>query len=339
MTLVSVILPTYNRAGLLPRSIGSVTSQTFPDWELIVVDDRSNDNTAELLREFAERDSRIRRIPNTRAKGPSGARNEGLAAASGRYVAYLDSDDEWLPFHLERMVHYLETYGDKVDVMSANRMRRETGGDQPGRVHGLDLASIPGRKLEDGYVIDPDAVGDLQLRARAVTTQTIVGKSEWLKSVSWNEQLSAAEDCLYNLELCLNKPRVCHIQAVHALYWVHDDNLSNCSGRHGPARMEPVHRAFIKHLETVLQKHQLTPSQRSFVESRLARNWAWFLGYGCYEKLGRYNDARRCYWNAIKYRPLDFRFWKAIPTTFVKQAIAKLRRRNLQHSKTTCDEL
>jgi hypothetical protein len=228
------------------------------------------------------------------------------------------------------MIYYLEAYGDKVDIMSANRMRRETASAQPGRVHELPLASIPGFTLEDGYVIDPDVVGDLQLRARAVTTQTIVGKSEWLKAVSWNEQISGPDDCLYNLELCLKKPRVCHIQAVHAMYWVHDDNLSNCSGRHGPARMEPVHQAFIKYLETVLREHELTPSQRSFVESRLARNWAWFLGYGCYEQLRRYRDARRCYWMAIRYRPLDLRLWKAIPTSFVKQAFCAMRGRSPQ---------
>jgi len=96
---VSVVVPTYNRAGLLRRAIESVLAQTFTDYELIVVDDGSTDDTEEVLREF--RDRRIRVLRSEVNQGVSCARNRGIAAARGEWVAFLDSDDEWLPQRLE----------------------------------------------------------------------------------------------------------------------------------------------------------------------------------------------------------------------------------------------
>lgn len=98
--LISIILPTYQRATLLPRSIGSVLSQTFHDWELVVVDDGSTDNTADVVAGWQQHCERIRYLhqPN---RGVGAARNRGIAAAGGEYIACLDSDDEYRPTHLE----------------------------------------------------------------------------------------------------------------------------------------------------------------------------------------------------------------------------------------------
>ncbi len=96
----SVIIPTYNRASTLPRAIQSVLAQTFTQFELIVVDDGSTDDTAHVVQRFA--DPRIRYI-HQENRGRSAARNVGASASTGRYVTFLDSDDEALPdwlFHL-----------------------------------------------------------------------------------------------------------------------------------------------------------------------------------------------------------------------------------------------
>jgi glycosyltransferase involved in cell wall biosynthesis len=92
---VSVILPTYNRARLLPRAIASVLGQSFDDFELIVIDDGSKDGTAEVMR--AIRDPRVIYLPPERNLGDAGARNRGIAGARGEWLAFQDSDDEWLP--------------------------------------------------------------------------------------------------------------------------------------------------------------------------------------------------------------------------------------------------
>ena len=104
MALVSVIVPTYNRADTIKRAIRSVQAQTFTDWELIVVDDGSTDNTVALIEGC---DPRLKLIRQEN-QGTAGARNAGLHASSGSYIAFLDSDDEWLPHHLELCVGFLE---------------------------------------------------------------------------------------------------------------------------------------------------------------------------------------------------------------------------------------
>lgn len=103
--LVSVIIPAYNRADLLPRAMQSVLAQTFADWELIVVDDGSTDGTQEAAARFA--DPRVRVVRHDRNRGLSAARNSGIAHSRGEYVAFLDSDDEWLEAKLARQVEHI----------------------------------------------------------------------------------------------------------------------------------------------------------------------------------------------------------------------------------------
>ncbi|WP_234571716.1 glycosyltransferase family 2 protein [Rhodohalobacter sp. 614A] len=103
--LISVIIPTYNRAHLITEAIDSVLSQTYNNFELLVVDDYSTDNTEKVIKSY--NDSRIHYLANTRKKGAQGARNTGLFAAKGEWVAMLDSDDIWLPEKLEKQIDYL----------------------------------------------------------------------------------------------------------------------------------------------------------------------------------------------------------------------------------------
>lgn len=104
--LVSVIIPTYNRCTVLGRSMDSVLSQTFTDYELIVVDDGSNDGTGDLLDSYSESAMVIRQ----ENRGVSAARNTGILASKGEFVALLDSDDTWLPKKLERQVAFFDAY-------------------------------------------------------------------------------------------------------------------------------------------------------------------------------------------------------------------------------------
>ncbi|QDH79805.1 glycosyltransferase family 2 protein [Echinicola soli] len=98
MPLISVIIPTYNRANVLPRAIKSVVDQTYTDWELIIVDDGSNDETKSVVDQFLF-DERINYVYQEN-KGVSAARNYGAEKASGEYLIFLDSDDELLPYSL-----------------------------------------------------------------------------------------------------------------------------------------------------------------------------------------------------------------------------------------------
>ena len=103
---VSVIIPTYNRAHLVGRAIRSVLNQTYQDFEIIVVDDGSTDNTEEVVKSF--NDPRIRYIRHEKNRGGSAACNTGIRAARGEYIAFQDSDDEWLPEKLEKQMQVFE---------------------------------------------------------------------------------------------------------------------------------------------------------------------------------------------------------------------------------------
>lgn len=104
---VSVVLPVYNRASLVGRAIASVLGQTFSDLELVVVDDCSTDDTPAVLESFCH-DPRVVVVRGEHNLGPAGARNHGIQHAAGRYVAFQDSDDRWLPEKLELQVRALE---------------------------------------------------------------------------------------------------------------------------------------------------------------------------------------------------------------------------------------
>lgn len=102
--LISVIIPTYNRAKLLERSIGSVLKQTFHDFELIIVDDASTDETEAVVSKYMQEDSRIKYLKQQINAGGSIARNAGIEMAKGQYIAFQDSDDEWLPNKLQLQI-------------------------------------------------------------------------------------------------------------------------------------------------------------------------------------------------------------------------------------------
>ena len=104
MVKVSVVIPTHNRADLLPRAIKSVLNQTFKDFEVIVVSDGSTDETDTIMSEIVNSDERIKYINYSPGRGGNYARNAGIKAAKGEYVGFLDDDDEWLPEKLEKQM-------------------------------------------------------------------------------------------------------------------------------------------------------------------------------------------------------------------------------------------
>ncbi|WP_300488850.1 glycosyltransferase family 2 protein [Flavobacterium sp.] len=104
---VSIITPTFNSAPFISATILSVQNQTYPDWEMLIVDDCSTDETVAIVKTFAEQDNRIRFYELDRNSGAGVARNHALEKASGRYIAFLDADDLWKPEKLEKQLAFL----------------------------------------------------------------------------------------------------------------------------------------------------------------------------------------------------------------------------------------
>jgi glycosyltransferase involved in cell wall biosynthesis len=147
VSLVSVIIPVFNRENTIARSIDSVFSQTYQPIELIVVDDGSTDSTVNILLEYGHKIKLIQQ-PN---KGPSAARNTGVANAEGEIIAFLDSDDTWHPTKLERQIKLMARGGTKVSCCICNALNM-TDGIADGtsfQIAGLDC------KLNEGYWLNP----------------------------------------------------------------------------------------------------------------------------------------------------------------------------------------
>jgi len=108
--LISVIIPTYNRAGIIVDAINTVLNQTYQHFEIIIIDDGSNDNTNEVIKNI--NDSRIRYVYQENSGRPSLARNSGIKIAKGEYIAFLDSDDLWHPQMLEKHINVMNENND-----------------------------------------------------------------------------------------------------------------------------------------------------------------------------------------------------------------------------------
>lgn len=133
--LVSIVTPAYNAARHIQEMIASVQAQTLADWELIVVDDYSRDETASVVRGFADRDPRIRLIEQAKNSGPAAARQRALDAAKARYIAFLDSDDIWLPGKLEDQIAFMRKTNAALTFTAFRRISED--GSSTGRLVGV----------------------------------------------------------------------------------------------------------------------------------------------------------------------------------------------------------
>lgn len=146
--LVSVMMASYDRAPLIGQAIESVMAQNYPNWELLVLDDASKDNTYDVVQDFMARDSRIKWLPAHHNLGINKNRNRGFERAIGEYIAILDSDDYWAdPRKLEKQVGFLESHPDHAlvgtGIMTVDGQDRKLGALE----FALDDASIRRRML------------------------------------------------------------------------------------------------------------------------------------------------------------------------------------------------
>ena len=107
--LVSIITPLYNSAHYIRKTIDSIINQTYHNWELLVIDDCSSDNSVEIVEKFSKLDSRIKLIKLDNNSGAAVARNRGIQEAKGRFIAFLDSDDTWISDKLEKQIKFMLT--------------------------------------------------------------------------------------------------------------------------------------------------------------------------------------------------------------------------------------
>lgn len=125
--VVSIITPAYKASGTIEATIRSVLAQTYPHWEMLIGEDCSPDNTRDVISSWAALDPRIRLIALPQNGGPAAARNAAIAQARGRWLAFLDADDLWLPEKLERQLEFHRAMAGKISFTGFRRIDADAG--------------------------------------------------------------------------------------------------------------------------------------------------------------------------------------------------------------------
>ena len=222
-TLVSVIIPCYNQACFLPDAIDSLKAQIFIDWECIIVNDGSTDNTADVAEKLAQTDTRIRVI-NQVNKGLSGARNSGLKAANGDMLQFLDADDMLEPDKLRAQIEFLHVNPD-IDIVFGDA-RYFTTENPELREYGININKswIPELWQAQGDLIEKFLERNLfpvNCPLVRISAFSIVGQ--------WNENLEAHEDWEFWLRCAANNITMAYCKSPDslALIRMHLESMSN----------------------------------------------------------------------------------------------------------------
>jgi glycosyltransferase involved in cell wall biosynthesis len=232
--LISIVVPTYNRLKTLPNTIQSILKQTYDHWELIIVDDGSTDGTEKLVHEYSARDSRIKYVFNGRNKGPSAARNTGIRHSQGEYIAFLDSDDEWLENHLIDSLTALQE--EDLKVVFSLWLEKNSAG-QVYEIHDNDLQSdkmdILSEQLNPpvhkNRIIfpSPDFLEFTSSKCNFYCTHIntmVCHKGVIDKTGLFNEKLFASEDMEF-ITRVMHYYTFCLIKDHHFIYFQGDDNI------------------------------------------------------------------------------------------------------------------
>lgn len=210
--MVSIIMPTYNRSKTLAKSIESVLNQTYKDWQLIVVDDGSTDDTEDLMAAYKE-EKRIIYYKQANA-GPIKARNNGARLAEGEWLAFLDSDDEWLPEKLEKQIALAKDKGDVL--VYGNFYYIDDNGKIIGEFFKDKTRPYSGKILPD-----------LLLDNFVLTSSVLVKKKIFDEVGGFNEKLDLTIGEDYELWLRIaDKIEFYYIAEPIALYRVHEIQLT-----------------------------------------------------------------------------------------------------------------
>ena len=215
--LVSIILPTFNRSFCLGRAIGSVIGQTFSNWELIVVDNYSTDNSKEIIESFY--DERIKYFKFSNNGIVAASRNFGIKRAKGKYLAFVDSDDWWICKKLELSVSALEngadfTYHDLYNVSSLPVKKNS------------DLKRLYARKLKRPIFMDLVSNGNTIFNSSVVVRHDLVIR---INGFSENAELVTSEDYHGWLMISRLTDKFKKIDGILGYYWNGGGNLSSSS--------------------------------------------------------------------------------------------------------------
>lgn len=274
---VSVIIPTYNRAHLICRAIQSVLNQTYQDFEIIVVDDASTDNTEDvIIRNF--NDSRIRFVRSQDNRGASAARNKGIELAKGKYIAFQDSDDEWFAEKLDEQIETFRIISPEVGVIYTDMLWVCKDG---------KIKYWHSPTLIDGALINPRT---LDYQVAGIGIQSTLMKKEFVEYVGYFDE---AFPKYIDLELMIRLSKHClfyHIKKPLVKYYESDGIWSNMN------TLPVARKLLLERYSNDIKKNKAFIAHQYFL-------------IGCaHQACDEFTEAKSYFMKAFKIEPLSAKF-------------------------------
>lgn len=224
---VSVVLPTYNRGNLLPAALDSILNQTYKNFEFIIIDNGSTDNTAALLKSYQQTDKRIKIITLPDNRGISAARNLGNAKARGKYIVIMDSDDISLPNRLEKQIRFME---ENPKMAAASSWKKE-----------LESGKVWTRSTEEQEMIFWMHFNNIMGHPETIMRRDFLEEH----NITYNERLTSAVDYDLFKQIIFAGGKIGRQPDVILLYRMHMENGKSYY-RHQALTRRAVSRAFLK---------------------------------------------------------------------------------------------
>jgi glycosyltransferase involved in cell wall biosynthesis len=295
--MISIVLPTHNRAPYLREAVDSVFTQTYPDWELIVIDDGSTDGTAEYLGGL--QDSRVRLIFHERCGNPARLRNAGIARAKGAYISFLDSDDLWLPDKLRAQIEALAAVPDSRWCFTGFECIEE---------HGEVLSTLAQKSwaARSGWMLEEILKEDILIAMPAVLAE----KSLVTEVGAFDESLGLCEDYDLWLRLAVRAQAI----ALPAQLTKVRMHAGSYARQRKVQAFEFLERVFQKLLKDLAEENLRVSVRRRYASALIALA-------ALHRSAGRPGPALRALRRALQYRPPHKAWWSALGKTLIRPLI------------------
>lgn len=333
--IVSIVLPTYNREQFLPAAIDSIRQQTCDDWELIVVDDGSVDETVPVLQALTDDISGRVTVIKQENMGPGTARNRGIRAARGKYVAFYDSDDTWDSGHLSSCIDQLERNPD-VDWVYANfrRVRYKTqeviDQDEFHR-HGVPAAFLKLNTEVRGalHVLrDASAMRCLIEHGLGIGLRASVVRRQIFDRVVF-PNFRIGEDQVLYIRAYSSGAQFGYLASVQATAYVHESNISDVSGKRTLEKSIAVSKSLLESLRS-LKELPLSLRERTSLNRRIAGICFWNIGYQ-YASAKDYATAIQFMGQGLVACPQNVAFWKTYMATVSRLLMGRVTERSVKN--------
>lgn len=321
---VSIVLPTYNRAHFLPEAIEAIQSQTYGNWELIIVDDGSTDETQRELPKLVEKLPQSVTLLRQDNAGPGPARSTGIQAANGTAIAFYDSDDLWHEDHLMQGVSVLTSHSEvdwvyfacrRIDKESQQELCRSTfyTGENPN-----ELFNAATQQDSGVFILNNEEAALLQIESGIDSgLQNSLIRREVLERHPIPDFRIGEDRLLILMALC-DGHKMAFLDHVTVTYRVHGENLSSTNANEDDyPRQVAVIESLLASYQATPRLAKLTPSQHQALRRRMSKYYFWNLGWGLHRTQGHRMQAVKAMWRGVKLFPYDPRYWKTLAITLL----------------------